>query len=352
MADDGDGRWEDDGFGNCSDAGHSVHSSCQQSSASAVLEPSVVAETPAVTDVLDSEMAEQVNSAWESALVTARAKLSTSKLDYIWQSGFAARVLDPKGPWTTEAFDGFSNKDRSFASTAVVKEFLLDDVADTKHKEFLSKQGGDVLWPIIATRIEGISWEDQETHERDLALAKWKRILQLGPQHCKMGRKLVCDLLLLKTDADLLELLNNLFARKSTNTLHKRADALFRFISYCWNTSREPFPISLGAVYAYVNSLKAEKPSAAQGFREALNFSFGLLGLDNADVCAQDPLIQGAAFAQLLKKRIRVQATIPTVKGLARFLECICDSGSVIDVVFLGFCCLCITLRSRWNDAQ
>jgi hypothetical protein len=156
----------------------------------------------------------------------------------------------------------------------------------------------------------------------------------------------------LKSDADLVELLNNLFARKSTNTLHKRADALFRFISYCWNTSREPLPISLSAVYAYVNSLKAQKPSAAQGFREALNFASGLLGLDNADVCAQDPLIQGAAFSQLLKKRIRVQARIPTVKGLSLFLEFICNSGSVIDVVFLGFCCLCITLRSRWNDAQ
>ena len=148
MADD----WSDDGFGICSEAGFSVPSSDQHSSASAVCEPPTVCEPPAVTDVIDMEMAGEVNSAWEAALVTARAQLSTSKLDFIWQSGFAATVLDAKRPWTKDAFDGFSNKDRSFASTAVVKEFLLDDVADNKHKEFLSKQGDLVLWPIICNQ--------------------------------------------------------------------------------------------------------------------------------------------------------------------------------------------------------
>ena len=134
-------------------------------------------------------------------------------------------------------------------------------------------------WGVVAKRLSGVAWDSHEVTGREAALKKWKHILGLVSNRSNLGRMLLTDIIQLKDDHHLREILNTVFSNKATLTLHKRADSLMRLFEFCKLTGRELAPVDPGVVYLCMNTVGMAKPGAAQSVREALNFAHGTIGL-------------------------------------------------------------------------
>jgi hypothetical protein len=162
---------------------------------------------------------------------------------------------------------------------------------------------------------------------------------------------LISDVLQLRSDDSMMASVTDIFARKSTATLHKRADCMMKFIRFCSTLGTPPFPVREDAAYVFVKSPDMSAPTAAQQFREALGFSAGTLGLDGAVNAASSARVSGASRAAVLTKRILKQAVPWTVRTLQHVLIFMANpTADPLDKVLMGQALACVTLRSRWND--
>ena len=298
---------------------------------------------------IDQEMDKSAMVQWKSLFDSACTFRSSSELPkFPWERGFAARVFAKPGAKTAWEI----NASKAVAAPKIPMELTKPTEIKPQAAETVAAAIQSGSWATIAHRLASVSLHPASTCLRESAYSKWKYILQLYPDKSELGRKLLKDIMMLKSDEHLSQVIADIFSIKSTLTLHKRANSLIKFFAYCHNTMRVPVPVVPVVVYVFMKTPQMSKPSSAQSLREALNFAGALLGLDGAKEAAADPLVAGAAGTAMISKRIRKQARLFKKKDVRKLLKGMRTLASMVDKTFLGQCLFLMILRARWSDGQ
>jgi hypothetical protein len=210
----------------------------------------------------------------------------------------------------------------------------------------------DTVWKNVAQRISNVPWSEQLDISRTAALNKWRKIIQIDPKSSSFGRTLLAEVLQLKNDHQLNRSLEDALSGKSTKTLHKRADYLVKYISWCSFKAVSPFPIEEKLVYSFLYDCSWQAASFGSAFRESLNFAGGVLGFDGAISSASSQRIVGYCSRKLIEKKKRIQAKPLSVKQVVSLEHLVSKAPDRIDRMLAGHMLFVLYSRARWSDAQ
>jgi hypothetical protein len=208
------------------------------------------------------------------------------------------------------------------------------------------------IWRNIAQRAGNSNWVEYKDASRTAALGKWRGILQIAPEHSSFGRSLLQDVLHLKSDEQLTRSIEDALSSRSVKTLHKRADYLIKYISWCTYKQTEPFPFKENVVYNFLYDCSWKSPSFASTFRESLHFSGGLLGFDQATQVADSPRIAGFCARTKATQMKKTQAKVLTVDQVTKLEKLVTCAEDPVDRILSGHMLFVLYSRSRWSDAQ
>ena len=134
-------------------------------------------------------------------------------------------------------------------------------------------------------------------------LRLWAGVARVVGSGCQLGKHLSKVEPGSEAEVNMME---NVFASKATNTLKRRVGAISRFLR--WSQLKAiPMPELFGEdnVYGYVEELRASAaPTSPSSFLEALAFAYGLLGLDMDLGKVRSSRVSGAAVRAFGKSRL------------------------------------------------
>ena len=146
------------------------------------------------------------------------------------------------------------------------------------------------------------------------------------------------------------------FFGKPASTLQKRAGSIRLYIRWAHSVRLPPFPIKESTIFRYMEDLHSEgaPASRAQTFKEALNFSVGMVGLRGVREALSSRRVLGSALASFSRKaevRKRHPLTKDELVALERFLDSNSDDNTLRDRTVAGFILFCVYCRLRVGDA-
>ena len=161
---------------------------------------------------------------------------------------------------------------------------------------------------------KGLSWSSQEErNKRVQALCKWSNLLKLAPDLFSVS---TVEKLPAKGDEAMVEHLDMLLSKKSTNNLLTRAHPLSRFVLWKRRTCPDD-AVSENVIWMHCRWLQScAAASSIDCLVSSLNFVHGTLGLQ---LSVQDLLsarVRGVAHAHLKTKEDRGQASALSVAQL------------------------------------
>ena len=161
---------------------------------------------------------------------------------------------------------------------------------------------------------KGLSWSSQEErNKRVQALCKWSNLLKLAPDLFSVS---TVEKLPAKGDEAMVEHLDMLLSKKSTNNLLTRAHPLTRFVLWKRRTCPDD-AVSENVIWMHCRWLQScAAASSIDCLVSSLNFVHGTLGLQ---LSVQDLLsarVRGVAHAHLKTKEDRGQASALSVAQL------------------------------------
>ena len=292
-----------------------------------------------------------VRDSWNECVRDAARAIVSKPLIQPWEQGLAAEVLGERR-WMP--YDGnMPVLHNPFA-------FLHNQETPEQHKAkravIISRMEAiPGAWKLASKRLEALEITARDmVDKRSIALEKWKQIVVIKPECSRLGRTLLADLLAFKSDAYLLEMINDVMASKSTATLDKRANHLLLFVAYAQRLNKEPFPVDEQLFYNFLRDVQSGKsPSSATSCKESLNFTLDLIGLDGAGEAASSSRVLGLCKRLLLTKRPRRQAKVLTRTQIVILERTLMDpNGWLPDRIFAGHCLFLIYGRIRWGDAE
>jgi hypothetical protein len=349
---------EDDGFGPGTGDAHSVASSgeCppppELEGLSNLLKDFETQQTSVVSkrkleQDLDSDMARSVNSEWETLLDSAIIRTDSAGIKLPWDYGFAKNVFGKPLP----AFLEFKPPtpryfDPSSSSTAPPQ--VSEPEAIVKRVDAVPG-----AWKVIAQRLGHLKFHQSEVSSRQVALGKIKRILLMAPESCKLGRKLLTQLMSFQHDGFLDQVLTDVFAAKATATISKRSGHLLDYADYCVRTKQQFLPLDESMFYEYLVKERAVRSAtAAKSAKESIAFGWGTLGLDGAESIINSERICGLCHRMQLHKRPTKRATVLTRKQVICLERTLmnpdCDGP---DRVMAGHSLWATFGRLRWRDS-
>ena len=283
-----------------------------------------------------------LNELWESQLASVQT-FAVPRREFLlpWETGFAGLVL--------------GKSSTCVPNIRLPVPFIPTSSASSSKEPVPLPQALDSAgtWAVVTRRLKGISWDDQKEAMRSRALLRIQKFFQESPEHTGLGRLLMRDILSLESESHLVETLRDVFSRKATRTLNKRARSLTNFLLFAKLRGQCVLPISESLVYNYLSTECSQSPSKGQQFLEALNFTKDTLQCDGVAEATSSPRVKGFCFKQLVTKRPYKQAdvlSVSMVSALERIV--LTESDYFADRIFAGHCCLCIHGRFRWSDAQ
>ena len=203
-------------------------------------------------------------------------------------------------------------------------------------------------------RLSQISWLGAENRKLQFALQCWKVIVLGSTTHTALGRTLLDCSEQEKSEDEISEILNDVFAMKSTSTLRTRAASLLAFGRWkrciSGKTDCGIFPITEELAYRYLCDLRRNNAAASKRkrFLEAVGFAKGLLGAD-VDEVLESARVSGVAhggFVALTRKKNPFSTEqIITLENMATY-------GSGPSAIFAGYICFLVHCRLRWSDGQ
>ncbi|CAE7031097.1 unnamed protein product [Symbiodinium sp. CCMP2592] len=195
---------------------------------------------------------------------------------------------------------------------------------------------------------KGFGWSSQEERtKRVQALCKWSNLLKLAPEFFCLA---TVERLPTEGDESVVEHLDVLFSKKSTNALLTRASPLTRFVLWRRRTCPEDVT-SESVVWLHCRWLQGvAAASSIDSFVSSLNFVHGTLGLR---VSVQELLsarVRGLAHAHLRTKEEVAQATALTVVQL-RWLEYYAATADdLYERLVASTLCFMVFARARRSD--
>ena len=216
-------------------------------------------------------------------------KMKKSACKYPWQLGFLNekdRTSFPFGPV-------------GFSPLLVSRVNPGDDLEHTEPPSVF-----DVQCRKLFCKMPKIEWDAHLDTQRNAALAKWHRIVMTDPMSFEVCRSFFQSVKSGLHHGRLQDDLKNVFAGKSTSTLHSRAGPVLRYLHYCLNSQLKPLPMSEEVVYFFMQS---EEDRAAltffKSFLSSLGFSLHVLGLVSAKHVIESKRVRGLSDKCYLSKR-------------------------------------------------
>jgi Tfp pilus assembly protein PilV len=169
---------------------------------------------------------------WARAVIEAQLTLSPrGPVKLPWERGFAAAVFCNKQVLSNKVFDA----ERS-VQPAAPPNIDESEPPDRKPWDNMGLSGSSrkdmaAAWPVAAHRVSSLDWAEHENSKRQVALSRWKLILCENIGASGVGRMLVRDHLSLQSQENVTNTLRDIFAKKSTATLSKRAASLGNYVA-------------------------------------------------------------------------------------------------------------------------
>ena len=303
---------------------------------------------------VDQAMDEQALQGWSALVRTSASNLSTGPRELLqpWERGFMALVFGSSSP-------SHSSLDRP---TIPVPMFVPEPPAAVHSQVLGAVSTGDPrsrvvqikgAWEAVAKRLGGVSWAVSTDAVRTKSLLRLQEFMMISPEHTGLGRRLMSDIMSLKTDSYVGEVVSDVFARKAPRTLAKRARALILYVTYCTRNNLQILPISENNVYAYMKSECSCSPAKAKNLREALNFLSNTLQPDGLADVQSSARISGFCHKQQLTKRPLKQSNTLLVSQVLGLESLVTTQGeSDQDKCMSGQALTCLHLRARWSDGM
>ena len=260
-----------------------------------------------------------------------------------------------KYPWQM-GFLGDNNKESfPFGPVGMSPLCRVPVLQDTADLTGLDRQESvfDVHCRKLFCRLPKIEWDALLDSQRNAALAKWHRIVMSDPMSFEVCRFYFNSVNSGLHKGRLQDDLKNIFAGKSTSTLHSRAGPLMRFLHYCSNSQLKAFPVSEEVVYAF---MQHEEEKAAPTFLKSFLSSFGfachVLGLVGARAVIESKRVKGIADkCYLLKRKTRSREPL-RVDELATLEEIVLGrkGRSLPDRHAAGCFLFMVFARARFSD--
>ena len=195
---------------------------------------------------------------------------------------------------------------------------------------------------------------ESESSFRTRAVTRWVNLLRMCAENCKLGRQLLEDVRVMKSDESLQRSVSDVLAPKSTRTLLKRGADLMNFVTWCDLNGTSAFPLYESVAYEYLchHRDQGSAPTFPNSFRSVLNFAGGMFGLDGAVDAAESKRIAGLTFSAYITKAPRKRMLAFLVSMVLHFEHGITEYESLVDRAFSGFTAFMIHGRLRHSDAQ
>jgi hypothetical protein len=219
----------------------------------------------------------------------------------------------------------------------------------------LEESVAERAWTSVARRVKNLRQLPTTEATRAYAINRWKTLLQVSPKHSSVGRLLQQQIWDLYDDSQISQTLEDVFSVKSTATLLKRGASLYKF--FLWRRAKSfPFlPIQESVAYAYLYDDQLRSATGPSAFRECLNFSAALLGLDGALDAASSVRIIGYCKKKYMQKaplkQARVLSTSQVISLESMLVSDRAGSFEVPDRIMAGHALFVLYSRSRWTDS-
>ena len=149
-----------------------------------------------------------------------------------------------------------------------------------------------------------IEWDQQLATHRAAGVRKWTKIILINPIAFEVSRSFFTSLNQGLSHGRFGETLENVFAGKSSSTLHTRASPMMRFVEFCHSKGLEPFPLREEIVYFYMQTEEQScAPTYLRSFVASVAFSWYVIGLSGADKVIVASRGRGIATKVFLRKR-------------------------------------------------
>ena len=283
-------------------------------------------------------------------LMSSRKRTYAESMKQPWEKGYMGSVFGGKV--------GVDSMHSDWLHRPIVLPAVLPDVKDPIENS-IGKVFASWKRPVISSAVLKIRRLDtpdiQSDPLRHRAINRWRALIALDLNSSIVGRQLVDFYLDGKSESVIWQILEDTLAKKSTNTLSKRAASLFRYVLYLRKCHRaESLLYREQLVYNYVCSLRDEKSSAstAKSFIEAMSLATFLIGIDVEDKSWKSARVIGATSAMFTQKAPIRQADPLTVDEVRLLHHVVLRSDTTFDIVLAGYFLFCIYACCRWSDPQ
>ena len=205
-----------------------------------------------------------------------------------------------------------------------------------------------------ALSIRGLKWEVHEDLLRQQALVRWRVIIEENLLASQFGTDLYEVFEDPRSSVDITLSLKDVFERKSTATLAKRAGSIMAYIIWCRRAHvQAPLNLTEKKVYDYVCHLRdsGSASTTARTFIEALHFAEHTIGLFNVE-SSISARVRGCSSSLFKTKRPLKQSTPLTVNAVYCLEKIVLHSKHVQSVCAAGYFLMCVYACCRYSDAM
>ena len=280
--------------------------------------------------------------AYHGHLDFARSKVTKSRFVQPWERGFLKQpnpfATCPPAPMEGGALTASSLEKRRAEQDLSQYEF---ESLGQYFKKFKSK---------LARKAKQ-SWTSKLDYDRKAAFVKWEKILLTALLDFQAGVQFR-QVRLANRVPNIQQYFSDVFALKSTLTLHTRANPVLRYLKWCAQQGVPGIPFKEDEIYGYLTDRNI---TFAPTFPKSLIGSLVyVLECKSAKACIESKRLVGCAARQYLKKRKLRQKRPLLVKQVVG-LEKICIGeleASLEERVASGFFLFMLYARARHSDAQ
>ena len=194
------------------------------------------------------------------------------------------QISDLKQPWQKGPLSGLFSKQRNFWDKPLMGSSsscigIADHISANESAAAIPQHVGQR--EATVQRIRASRFISTDDDLRRLALSRFKTLVLLELESTRLGLSLLTFAGTLCADDELGQIFHDVFSPKSSGTLLKRCNAVWRYS--CWLQNHRmgsPFSQNESVVYSYICYLRNSNAGATtpSQFVEALRFSNALLG--------------------------------------------------------------------------
>lgn len=284
--------------------------------------------------------------AYHGHLEFSRLKVTRSRFVQPWERGFMKIPNSPFAVSPPAPTDG-----GILLASSLVKKRSAQELAPHEYEllgSFFKKFRTQSL------KKNKQSWVAKLDYDRKAAFIKWEKIMLCGLLDFEAGVQFRM-MRLANRVPNFQQYFMDVFAIKSTLTLHKRANPVLRFVKWCQRDGGVAIPFQEDRIYAFLtDSTETFAPTFGKSFTGSLGFMYYVLGSKSAKLCVESKRIIGCASRMYLQKRKLKQKSPLLVKQVIG-LEKICNNevdATLEEKVASGFFLFMVFARARHSDAQ